>query len=146
MAFDFYLELESDIKSHIIFLILIFSNVTFAYNGSKCWDGMMEHGYVSVPYFTIGTSTSLGNCALIDSWKVDIGKVFLFQNEESIKKDIVRGEGEYLSSLVEVLQIKNTNISEFKKTLKANYENIFSLGDFESRFKRITEIAKTEKI
>lgn len=75
---------------------------------------------------TFGISTGTSNC--LPASKVAILKSqehFVMENLESLRRDMVKGDGEYLASYAEVLGCPATSYSDFAEVAKAQNANIF---------------------
>ncbi|GIL16702.1 MAG: hypothetical protein BroJett040_04530 [Oligoflexia bacterium] len=74
-------------------------------------------------YQTFAISSGTSNCG--ESGKAAKATQFIETNKIVLEKDIVRGQGETLTTLSQLMECKN---SSFGETLKSNYSNTFPQG------------------
>lgn len=108
----------------------ILTDSTHAFNWEECNKTLSRPGnWVGVYGLTSMTqwSSSWGECSMIGEVSHD-RKIFLAQNIDKLQVDIARGDGEYLQALAELYECPAKNYSDFARTLKDNYSNIFHLS------------------
>lgn len=76
---------------------------------------------------TFGITTGTSNC--VDSGAT-ASAMYIAVNQESLKKDIARGEGESLNGLSQVLKCEDA--SKLNMTLQQNYSSIFTSSNVKS--------------
>lgn len=126
-----------------LLLMFLFSSKLFAFNGYRC-DLLMrkEGGFQFFTFLTTSTAqfaSSTGECSAIGKTSEQERELFYVMNWEFIKKDIAKGVGENLSSLLTLSGCKDTNDIVLRRQLKENYEAIFS-NDIEQSYRYISPI------
>lgn len=76
---------------------------------------------------TFGLTSGTSNC--VDSG-ASASAMYIAVNQESLKKDIARGEGETLNGLSQVLKCNDT--AKLSNTLQQNYSSIFTSNTVKS--------------
>lgn len=76
---------------------------------------------------TFGITSGTSNC--VDSGAT-ASAMYIAVNQESLKKDIARGEGESLNGLSQVLNCENT--TQLNTTLQQNFSSIFTSSNVKS--------------
>lgn len=76
---------------------------------------------------TFGITSGTSNC--VDNGAT-ASAMYIAVNQESLKKDIARGEGESLNGLSQILKCSNTEA--LNKTLQENYTSIFTSNHVKS--------------
>jgi hypothetical protein len=106
---------------------LLFSTVTFAFNGRKC-DTLISRkgGFYLLPMSTAQFTSSTGECSALGMNKEDQRKLFYYVNFEPLKNDVARGNGETLNSLLSLSGCKNFSDFRIKKKMKENYAELFN--------------------
>jgi len=114
-----------ELISKLCFLgILTMSVQSSGLDWASCKDSMDKRVFFSGLYFTAGTSSSSGDCALIGALKVDISSAYIKENEDKIKTDIVRGEGEVLRSMAYLLNCDAKTSQILFRTLRSSYGDL----------------------
>ena len=134
-------RLATRIINWIQFFLIVGASSANAFNWEACEEQKLHMGFSWGWYFSTGTSTSIGECALIDSWKIKFGQTFLKQNQDILRTEIVRGDGEYLSSLAGIFSCRPEEAVIFKSNLKTKYKELLS-REGELEFSRVNEVAK----
>lgn len=128
-------------KKTLLVAILLFPAVAMAQNVGNCgWGSKLFDGQKGIPAqvlavttngtsgnqtFAIssGTSGCTQDGVVRTNWKT---AAFIDNNMNKLAKDMSRGEGESLEALASVVGVDKADTPVFKRTLQANFANIFS--------------------
>ena len=132
-----------------LFLFSLISSSAFAKNiWRDCGIGALiftETGWAAVTSnitwdlgitATSSATSSEGQCA---GKSASVGK-FLYQNYAMVEEETVMGEGQYLSSVLDILECKRESRPQIIKSIRSKLNKDLNSSDFESRNK----IQKTE--
>jgi hypothetical protein len=116
-------------NSGIIILLMVLALNSHAYDSRKC--GQMVFGGshpLSMFFATTGSATSFisstGDCAAIGYHSKENKELFYVNNELELQLDIAKGNGVYLSELVQIYGCENSSYTI--KNLMNNYDHIYS--------------------
>jgi hypothetical protein len=103
--------------------------------------GMFDPGlWTNTTTGTSQSTSSWGECSLFaDYIRNERAKIFMAENYNELKKDIVRGEGEYLQAMSEIYLCRADKQAFVSEALRENYKSIFSSDSAES-FKQMKKV------
>lgn len=90
---------------------------------------------------TFGMSTGTSNCE--NAFETS-AVTFIESNKMALTKDIARGNGETLSALAEIYNVKN--VEAMSTTLKTSYDSVFATESSEEIASRISTVLKDSKL
>ncbi|GIL18199.1 MAG: hypothetical protein BroJett040_19500 [Oligoflexia bacterium] len=128
----------------ITFILLFYVPFCFAIKWDSCWKEVKTWEFLGISSSTTSFVSSIGDCAMLANTDQEKQKIFFATNYEDIKKDIARGDGEHLRTLVSLFLIKNKKVDSFIEELKKNYMKIYKSegNEIEYSYSEILLIAK----
>lgn len=100
---------------------------------------------VSNVVFDLGTTAISSNVSSVDtcaSGKHEKVATFINHSYEELEKDLAKGEGEYLDTLVSMAKPDNVDEKSYKNELRNNFSNIVASSDYE----KLNQYQKSEKL
>ena len=90
---------------------------------------------------TFAMSTGTSNCK--NAFSVSAA-TFIESNKMALTKDIARGNGETLTALAEIYNVKN--VEAMSTTLKSSYDSVFATEDSSEIASRISTVLKEKEL
>src|SRR5690606_19664903 len=125
-------------------MLVAASNLAFASTGPGCGAGAMIFKGQSglAPHVLAATTNGLGSQTLAMSTGT-LGcnpntaitanaAIFVDQNMEQLAADMSRGDGEYLSALMLLLKVEESDKNHFKAVMKDQFATVFPSSDVTS--------------
>jgi len=132
----------------VVAMVVAFSSVSFSKGlvrknfgdcglGSKWFgekSGLTMHslaattnGYTG----TFGVTTGTSGCEQFQGIVFDSKRVekFVASNMDNLAKDIAKGQGEYLNTLADIMEVKNNDRGVLFSTLQKNFDKIYTTDD-----------------
>ncbi len=138
-----YFKIFMVIAMVVAFSTVSFSKTTVRKNFGKCglgtkWfgdkSGLLMHslaattnGYTG----TFGVTTGTSGCDQFEGIVFDSKRVekFVASNMDNLAKDIAKGQGEYLNTLADIMEVKNNDRGVLFSTLQKNFDKIYTTDD-----------------
>ncbi|MFT6069644.1 MAG: hypothetical protein ACJAT2_001575 [Bacteriovoracaceae bacterium] len=129
-------------------LFVMYSGVSFAYDGSKCMGALKKGG--SWGWLTSSSQflSSWGQCSMIGLAPQERPKFFVAQNVDKLIIDSAKGEGEYLASFSKLASCDAYTSQKLPDRLQNNLKQIYGddlQNDAQEVYKRISELVRADK-
>jgi hypothetical protein len=140
-------------KLSVFILSFCFVESCYSFNWEKCkrimfketgggWStkivsGITNHGISSAQF-----TTSTGECSAIRMSDKEEQKHYLLSNVDKVKKDSAKGDGEYLSTFLEIMncpQIEKSKV-KIKKSFEYLFKEEINEDNYESFYQKIDNI------
>lgn len=138
-----YFKIFMVVMMVVAFSSASFSKTTVRKNFGKCglgtkWfgdkSGLTMHslaattnGYTG----TFGVTTGTSGCDQFEGIVFDSKRVekFVASNMDNLAKDIAKGQGEYLNTLADIMEVENNDRGVLFSTLQKNFDKIYTTDD-----------------